>query len=220
MPRSRRGLWLEVAVVAGVGIVSLLTLRLGGARLPAAAETWLIPAVFLYAPIIAALVGRGFSGLGLERPAWAKAILDLAVFAFVVLPIFLAGWYVLMRYGLAARLAWTRPHGLGALAAWQLLAVALPEEVFFRGFLQGRFNEAWPRRVRLPGAEVGPGLLLAAGLFALAHCLVIPHPIQLLVFFPGLLFGLLRERSGSVLAPIIAHALSNIVFLTAQEMLS
>ena len=219
MPWSRRGPWLEIAVVAGLGMVSLLTLRLGGSRLPAAAEVWLIPAVFLYAPIIAGLVGRDFSGLGLERPRWAKAITDLAIFAFVVLPIFLAGWYVLMRYVMAARFAWAAPQGLGALAAWQLLGVALPEEVFFRGFLQGRFNQVWPGRVRLLGAEIGPGLFLAAALFALAHYLVIPRPHQLLVFFPGLLFGLLRERSGSVFAPILVHALSNIVFLMAQEMM-
>lgn len=217
MVRSRRRLWLELSVVAGAGALSLLVQRFGGARLPAAAGTWLIPAVFLYAPSLAGFVGRDFSGMGLERPAWRKAMLDLTLFLFVVLPIFLLSWLLLMTYGMGSRFAPDWPRDLGSLLVWQLAGVALPEEVFFRGFMQGRFNELFTRRITLLGAAVGPGLFLAAALFALAHFLVIPRPIQLLVFFPGLLFGLLRERSGSVFTPMVAHALANVTFLVVQN---
>jgi len=34
---------------------------------------------------------------------------------------------------------------------------------------------------------------------------------RLLVFFPGLLYGWLRARSGTVLVPTVYHALSNLL---------
>jgi uncharacterized protein len=215
MPRSRRRLWLEIGLVAGAGALTLAVIRQWGERLPGQGA-WLIPAVFLYAPIIAGLVGRDFSGLGLEWPSWRKAILDLAIVACIVIPVFLAGWALLQHFILHQPIAPRVPDRFVLRALEQLLVVALPEEVFFRGSLQGRLDEVSPRRFRLLGAEIGPGLFLAAALFALAHYLLIPWPARLLVFFPGLLFGLLRARSGSVFGPVIAHALSNIAFLIAQ----
>ena len=53
--------------------------------------------------------------------------------------------------------------------------------------------------------------LFAAVLFALGHYLVTFHPASLLVFFPGLLFGILRGWSGSVLAGTLFHATCNLV---------
>lgn len=103
-------------------------------------------------------------------------------------------------------------EGLAALA-WGGLFVALPEEWFFRGVLQPAVDG--PRRVRLLGAEVGRGLVLAALLFGLAHGL---HDLavhrevtawRLLTAVPALLFGWLRARTGSVLVAASAHALAD-----------
>lgn len=93
----------------------------------------------------------------------------------------------------------------------QLGLVALPEEVLFRGYLQSRFDARWRPRWRLFGATFGPGLLLAAALFALGHLAIEPGPQRLAVFFPGLLFGWLRARTGTVVAPIVVHGLSNVL---------
>jgi membrane protease YdiL (CAAX protease family) len=95
--------------------------------------------------------------------------------------------------------------------------VALPEEVFFRGWLQGRLNGLMGRSWKFPGSMIGPGLFIAAAVFALAHYFTRPDPARLLVFFPGLLFGYLRERSGSVAAPVVVHALANTSFLILQS---
>ena len=92
----------------------------------------------------------------------------------------------------------------------QLLLVALPEEWCFRGYLQGRLDEAWRPRWRILGADLGPGWLLAAALFALGHLVLDPRPVRLAVFFPGLLFGYLRARTGSILAGTCLHAASNV----------
>ena len=52
----------------------------------------------------------------------------------------------------------------------------VPEEAFFRGYLQSSLDGAWKdRRWRILGAEIGPGWLLAAFIFAVGHVLTIPN---------------------------------------------
>ena len=92
----------------------------------------------------------------------------------------------------------------------QVILVAIPEEWFYRGYLQQRFDEAWRPRWRILGATLGWGWLLASVLFALGHLVLDPRPSRLAVFFPSLLFGWLRARTGSILAPALFHAVSNV----------
>ena len=47
-------------------------------------------------------------------------------------------------------------------------------------------------------------------LFAAVHFVAIHHPARLAVFFPGLLFGVLRAWRGGVGAAIVFHALSKV----------
>lgn len=94
----------------------------------------------------------------------------------------------------------------------QLLLVALPEEVFYRGYLQTRLDAIFPRRARLFGVEVHPwSLFWTSVAFAVGHFLVIPHPQRLAVFFPSLLFGWLRAAGGGVTAGIVYHAACNLL---------
>ncbi len=116
--------------------------------------------------------------------------------------------------------AWWHAHGIFALAPrpeevldellGQLVIIALPEEAFYRGYLQSRLDDAWPPRWRVAGATVGPGLLAASAIFALGHLATIHSPVRLAVFFPSLLFGWLRARTGGVGASIAYHALCNV----------
>lgn len=92
-----------------------------------------------------------------------------------------------------------------------LIVVAFPEEVFYRGYLQTRLAPLFRGRRRILGVSMGWHVVVASGLFALSHLVLIPSPGRLLVFFPGLLFGYLRERTGSVVAPAVLHALSNVL---------
>jgi membrane protease YdiL (CAAX protease family) len=92
----------------------------------------------------------------------------------------------------------------------QLTVIALPEEAFYRGYLQSSLDEAWRPRWRVLGAYVGPALLVTSALFAAGHFLTEMHPNRLAVFFPALLFGWLRARTGGVGAPIVLHALCNL----------
>lgn len=93
----------------------------------------------------------------------------------------------------------------------QLVMVALPEEAFFRGYVQTTLFDAEERRVRILGAGVAPkAFVWQAVLFALIHVVVDPNPARLAVFFPGLAFGWLRALRGSIGAAIVFHALCNI----------
>ncbi len=107
-----------------------------------------------------------------------------------------------------AALAW--PH-ISAVPAvlYRLFYAALGEEVFFRGYVQSRLNESLGRPYRVLGVPFGWGLAIAALLFGLAHVLGPAGPFQwgwgLWTAVLGLIFGYLREKSGSVLAPAVTH---------------
>lgn len=98
--------------------------------------------------------------------------------------------------------------------AGQLFVIALPEEAFFRGYLQTALEAAWPWKVRVLGAEIGAGLLVSCALFAVGHLLTVPNPARLAVFFPALLFGYLRARTGGIGSGVVFHAACNIYSAT------
>jgi membrane protease YdiL (CAAX protease family) len=92
----------------------------------------------------------------------------------------------------------------------QLLVIALPEEAFYRGYLQRAFDDVWPPKRRILGAQLGLGILVASALFALGHLLTEVKPDRLAVFFPALVFGWLRARTGSIGAAVAFHAACNL----------
>lgn len=92
----------------------------------------------------------------------------------------------------------------------QIVIIALPEEAFYRGYLQSRLDEALPFRVSIFGAKIGPSLVLTSAIFALGHLATIHSPMRLAVFFPSLLFGWLRARTGGIGASVAFHAACNV----------
>ena len=138
--------------------------------------------------------------------------------AAAIFPPFAAGFYLFHQperaFSLAGLSAFGGPLAWLELLAAQLLVVALPEETFFRGYVQSRLADAeTPHDSRL----VAPAVVVAqAALFALIHLVADPRPARLMVFFPGLLFGLIRARRGGIGAALVFHALCNVLseFLT------
>lgn len=128
--------------------------------------------------------------------------------AAVLFPPFWLGWV----------LWWKPPHGfapapfpaLGDEVLGQLLVIALPEEAFYRGYLQTALDDAWAARRRILGADLGPGLLVTSAIFALGHLATEVNPNRLAVFFPALVFGWLRIRTRGIGAPLVLHAMSNL----------
>jgi hypothetical protein len=92
----------------------------------------------------------------------------------------------------------------------QLLVIGLPEEAFYRGYLQTELDRRFGTPWRVWGASLGLGLLLTSAIFALGHLLTRIDVNRLAVFFPSLLFGFLRAKTGGIGAPIVFHALCNV----------
>jgi len=100
----------------------------------------------------------------------------------------------------------------------QLLLVALPEEVFYRGYLQSRLDGLIGRDRRIFGVNINvSSTVLTSVLFAIGHVVTIQSPTRLAVFFPSLLFGWMRRATGGVLAPILFHAICNIAVQLLSE---
>ncbi|HEX9190889.1 MAG TPA: CPBP family intramembrane glutamic endopeptidase, partial [Candidatus Deferrimicrobiaceae bacterium] len=164
-------------------------------RLPWLSPAFLAAALFLYAPL-PRYRGRGVppwaSGADLRRSAGALLLLA-AVGA--------AAFLLFVRLPLPPDLSPYRGSVplSGATVAHLLFLVALPEEVFFRGYLYDAFEEAGWEPV-LPTA-----LLFAAG-----HVAISPSAFRALTFFPGVILGLGRKASGNVYVPVLAHFLFNL----------
>jgi hypothetical protein len=155
-----------------------------------------------------------------------------------------AGEPVTVHLGAAKSPAGSRVHldrGLWWMVLWiltQLVFIALPEEFFYRGYLQTRIKDALDARrasksssvdadstedAQVPEGRrilgVSASNVIASVLFAVGHLLI---PIgglllvtRLSVFFPSLVFGWLRERTGTIAAPIVYHAGANLMVLFA-----
>jgi membrane protease YdiL (CAAX protease family) len=127
----------------------------------------------------------------------------------VILLIYIA---VLAGYGLYAGKSLTFNKLSYSFVLIQLLLVALPEEVFFRGYLQQKLG------------NTVKGVIVVSLLFALAHfvtlCLGGGHGLSVcsqavLTFFPSLVMGYLYMSTGTLWASIIFHFLANIVHISA-----
>ena len=95
------------------------------------------------------------------------------------------------------------------LAATHLLAVAFPEEFFFRGYLQRNLGG-------------GTGAVVAAStMFAFAHFLVIcvfsgggACAQNILTFFPSLVMGYLYMKTRTLWSSVFFHFAANVVYLS------
>jgi len=141
-----------------------------------------------------------------------RALVYVLVLCAIVFPLFAVG-YVLWWHP-RAHFVLRPPTSIFDEVTGQLLVIALPEEAFFRGYLQTALDDAWTPKLKVLGAKVGPGLLVASAIFAVGHLLTTPHPARLAVFFPALLFGWLRAKTGGVGAGVVFHAACNIFSAT------
>ncbi|NVB37725.1 CPBP family intramembrane metalloprotease [Pseudenhygromyxa sp. WMMC2535] len=115
--------------------------------------------------------------------------------------------------GLYVPLEWTEYYGLGFVRALAvgLFAVALPEEVFHRGYLMSALEQRFPAKRELLGVPFGWAAVISSALFALGHLVTVPNTARLATFFPALVFAWLWRRSGSLWAPALFHVASNLL---------
>lgn len=163
------------------------------------------------------LTNRPFAEYGLEWGHPGSLFFHLGLGAAVFVP-YAVGHSLFAHWMFDAELHWRIPSGFPRQVAEQFLLVALPEEMFFRGYLQEQLDQTFGRRWRILGARLGVGWLLADALFAVCH-IFRGGPARLIVFFPGLLYGWLRARTGSIAMPVAYHAVSNLLMTVMLESL-
>jgi membrane protease YdiL (CAAX protease family) len=199
-------LWSVVMVVAAGVLIRAAALHYDPLRPPDTKRA----AIFAVAELVNALLLL----LLLRRDrGWLRRV-PAAVGLFALL--------VLLAVPPALALAGGRPVVPVLLAVlWLFFGAGFGEEVFFRGYVQSRVDEALGRPCRLLGAEFGWGLAVSAALFGLIHVL---NPVDyfagrydfawqwwLPAFAGGLFFGLLRARTGSVLPGAVIHGLTDVL---------
>jgi len=105
----------------------------------------------------------------------------------------------------------------GNLILIHAIAVALPEEYFYRGFLQPLLLRS-PTLSQLSATRrLALAIVLQAACFAVGHAFVDGNPLRAAVFFPGLLFGVLAAGSGGLWAPILFHTAANVLSETLEK---
>jgi membrane protease YdiL (CAAX protease family) len=150
------------------------------------------------------------------REGIAPALRELGValgLAILVFPPFVLGYVYF--HGLSGTFALRLPEDPIGFLLTHLVLVAIPEEAFFRGYLQTRFDAAltgW----RVPRMNVGvAALVLQALLFAAVHIVTEPEvariPARAATFFPALVFGCLRGNRGGIGAAVWFHFLCNVL---------
>jgi membrane protease YdiL (CAAX protease family) len=171
----------------------------------------LVLSVVIYGAIIVAIIafahwrgGQSWRELVAWRPLavgigdrWLWAIIIAATLYSLAAPFFLS------RFDQQSHLAFKLPSDLAASLILVTLAVVVApvtEELLFRGWIYTGL------RHRL---GVWPALILSSAMFALAHY-EDTHFYALAVFPIGLALGGMRERAGSIKAPILFHAFYNL----------
>jgi uncharacterized protein len=104
---------------------------------------------------------------------------------------------------------------------WQFVFSGFGEEFVWRGYVQSRLNQAFGRPMRMFGIQFGAGLIITSILFGFFHAFNTYDPAigfaslswgwALSATCGGLLFGIIREKTGSLLACGLAHGLPDAV---------
>jgi hypothetical protein len=200
----------------------------------------LVAVLFLYTPVFVAWKRKEeLDDYGFHAEPIGKGIGFAAIGYAIIFPLFAAGYFGFYELAcnsqllahLVPRHACSHYAGFGAMhwpkldgkfaefCAVQLVVVALPEELFFRGFLLKLLEQRFPPARRLLGGGIGKALVIQALLFAIIHVPKDGDPRALATFFPALMFGWMRSATGSIFASTVTHAGSNILIRVLELML-
>jgi membrane protease YdiL (CAAX protease family) len=226
LARERRRTLIEVALTfaAGVGVAAALYHAGQAVGFIHRNLHALVALVFLVLPQIMLRKRGNIERYGFTAQPLGLGLLLAGVAMVAILPLYALGFWGAVRLGCAhaphlvpgscfraTHPLWRLPPDFLLQVAAQLVVVALPEELFFRGYVQGRLEDALPPRRTVLGARVGWAWLIASAAFALGHYLVTFEPQMLTRLFPGLVFGWMFARTRSILAGTIFHAACNLI---------
>lgn len=209
-----KGLLWELAIVtASLLAISHILFAFRNVEWIGRAISTIVAILFLYVPVLVIWKRkRSIDFLDRDLKSFFKSVLIFLLAALIVFPpfLFLAHHWQMLVFGKQAFKAAPFPNLINA-SLFQLLLIALPEEFFFRGYFQSAIDKVFTARRRFLGVNLGWGWIITAAVFAFSHTMVSYQWWHFSIFFPALLFGYLRLRTGSITAPILFHAASNVI---------
>ena len=96
---------------------------------------------------------------------------------------------------------------------------AIVEEIAYRGIMMTILSSFLTKNIQWGKTTFGGSVLITSVLFGLWHGLTITSDFQIeMAWFPliftgliGVLLGIVRERTGSLLVPVLLHLIINVV---------
>lgn len=198
---------LVTAFVVGVGY---LLQRL---QLPLVVQyrSLMLAAILLYVPLYIGHKRRKYLVFVETSPGHVlRSIGTFLLWAAIIFPPYMLGVHVWAKVFWGAGAFHLAAPPTISLVLAQLLVIALPEETFFRGYVQTRLQQIFRPRWHMFGTRLGWGWILTCVIFAAAHSLILFQWWHFAIFFPSLVFGYLREKTDGLIAPILFHAASNL----------
>ncbi len=206
-------IWELAIVTAALLVVSRILFVFQGVKWVGASISTIVAILFLYVPVFVLWIRkRRIDFLDRDAKSFVRSIIVFLIAAVAVFPVFLvlAHYWQVIVFGKRGFHPAAFP-GFWTTSLFQLLLIALPEEFYFRGYFQSTIDRVFKARRRFLGVEVGWGFIITALVFAFAHTIITYRWWHFSIFFPALLFGYLRLRTGSITAPILFHAASNVL---------
>ncbi len=155
--------------------------------------------------VVASLPAFGWRRVGLtfaQTPGSLRAAIPVAI--------------VYCLFFVAIGFAFPDHHASHETIAFQLTMPGFEEEPFYRGILLLALNEAFRGRVRLLGVDWGWGAVLSCAMFGTAHAFdysqghfSLDLMTMALTALPAFIGVWLRERTGSLVLPIVLHNFGN-----------
>ena len=132
-------------------------------------------------------------------------------------PVIQTGGLVLLFTTGGAFVAASSPDTSAEHLLWQATMPGLDEELFMRGLVLLLFHQAFGKGLNVMGADTGWGFWLAVAIFGLIHGVTVQGgelAVNLLAIlgtgFMGFVLTWMRERTGSLVIPIVFHNISNV----------
>jgi len=172
--------------------------------------------------IINVAIGNKFSW-GLNANQWRRSLKIALLFA--------AGWFVVT---LAVNLLIDTPQQIDYEPTskniledlfFDLVITGVSEEILFRGLVMGVLLHAFKGILRVGALRVSVAGVISALFFSLAHIGIDPRsftvdhfsPLQMsFAFGLGIFYAVMRDKTGSLLGPVVAHGASDGIITIVQ----
>lgn len=225
------GILTVIVVIALYYAIQFPSFWIGQENILGGPEAWVRNGAWLYmiqhhlvqmvlALLVIGVVGRmHFNDWGLNLRNWRRSLRMTGSFAVIFGIVIAASTAIQIAGGVEPRnpVGATMTEVLGRLF-FMLVISGLSEEVLFRGMMQTPLTRWFPGVVRLRTLDLPVAGVITALIFAAVHInftlapLAITNlywPQVILAFVLGVVYAVAYHRTGSLLAPILMHNISN-----------